>query len=203
MKKTSLLLFLAAAASCSPNQIHFEDHGAYTLAIQSKGPVLGYSSVPTFQKAESASLTEKQRRFLGDDRVRHILVSDIASPGGGAAWANNVQAFCEAAPFGIPANNSTDPRNYTNGQVNTSTYNHEPDGEFNPDGTCSISRWPREIGLGTPSYNDVATVGSNGKVVAVSEGTAVITAEAGGKTATCTVTVTPVDKTNSGTIDNL
>ena len=214
MKKTSLLLFLAAAASCSPNQIHFEDHGAYTLAIQSKGPVLGYSSVPTFQKdgllfkdldrdgkltpyedwrlpakerakdlasrlsiedicglmiyssaqkADSASLTEKQRRFLGDDMVRHILVSDIASPGVGAAWANNVQAFCEAAPFGIPANNSTDPRNYTNGQANTSTYNHEPDGEFNPDGTCSISRWPREIGLGATFDMDI--IRSHGEVV--------------------------------------
>ena len=49
----------------------------------------------------------------------------------------------------------------------------------------------------------MATVGSNGKVTAVAEGTAVITAESGWKTATCTVTVTPADKTNSGTIDDL
>ena len=55
----------------------------------------------------------------------------------------------------------------------------------------------------TSSNNGVATVGSNGKVTAIAEGTAVITAEAGGKTATCTVTVTPADKTNSGTIDDL
>ena len=55
----------------------------------------------------------------------------------------------------------------------------------------------------TSSNIGVATVGSNGKVTAIAEGTAIITAEAGGKTATCTVTVTPADKTNSGTIDDL
>lgn len=53
------------------------------------------------------------------------------------------------------------------------------------------------------SSNEVVATVVDGLVTAIAEGTAVITAEAGGKTATCTVTVTPADKTNSGTIDDL
>ena len=49
----------------------------------------------------------------------------------------------------------------------------------------------------------VAVVSDSGRIVAKAEGTAIITARMGEISATCTVTVTPVDKTNSGTIDNL
>lgn len=49
----------------------------------------------------------------------------------------------------------------------------------------------------------VAVVSDSGRIVAKAEGTAIITARIGEISATCTVTVTPVDKTNSGTIDNL
>jgi hypothetical protein len=31
---------------------------------------------------------------------------------------------------------------YTNGKANTSAYNPEPDGEFDPDGSSNISKWP-------------------------------------------------------------
>ena len=112
---------------------------------------------------DSAALTPKQIGFLRDDHVRHVLISDIASPRMGAEWANNVQAFCEAEPLGIPANNSTDPRNYTNGQTNTSTYKHEPDGEFDPDGSSNISRWPREIGMAATFDMDI--IKKHGEVV--------------------------------------
>lgn len=214
MKKNSLILILAAVVSCAPNEIHFEDHGTYTLAVQSKGPALGYSSSPTLlidgflfkdldrdgaltpyedwrlPYADRASdlasrmsieqicglmiyssaitvedpvLSEKQIRFITEDNVRHILVAGVSSPGAGAAWANKVQALCESMPLGIPANNSTDPRNYTNGKANTSTYNHEPDGEFDPDGSSSISRWPRELGMGATFDMDV--IRRHGEVV--------------------------------------
>ena len=53
------------------------------------------------------------------------------------------------------------------------------------------------------SNESVATVTQNGKVVAIAEGTAIITAKSGDYTAECTVTVTPVDKTNSAVIDDL
>ena len=192
--------------SCGHNVITTEQYDGYTLAIQTKGPVLGYSSVSTITEkgllfkdlnrngaldpyedwrlpaekraedlasrmsveqicglmiysssitVEKPELSEKQIEFLTEDHVRHVLVAGISSPGAGAAWANKVQALCESLPLGIPANNSTDPRNYTNGKANTSTYNHEPDGEFDPDGSSSISRWPREIGMGATFDLDV------------------------------------------------
>lgn len=191
--------------SCE-NRISYEEHEGYTIAYQSNGPALGYSSAPTLnvngllfkdldrngdltpyedwrlspeerardlasrlsveqicglmvyssaQQVNSASLADKQKAFLEEDFVRHILIAETASPGTCAQWSNNVQAFCEAGPFGIPANNSSDPRNYTNGKANTSTYTPEPDGEFDPDGTSSISRWPREIGMAATFDMDV------------------------------------------------
>lgn len=97
--------------------------------------------------AMTAELTTKQAGYLKDDYIRHMLVRNIADAATGAAWSNRVQAFCEAEPFGIPSNNSSDPRNYTNGQANTNTYQPEPDGEFDPDGTSKISLWPREVGM--------------------------------------------------------
>ena len=133
---------------------------ASKLSIEEICGLMIYSSA---QQIEDTLLTENQLQFLGEDHVRHVLVAAIASPAVGATWANAVQAFCEAAPFGIPANNSTDPRNYTNGKANTSTYNHEPDGEFDPDGTSSISRWPREIGMAATFDMDV--IRSHGEIV--------------------------------------
>lgn len=196
-----LLLFISCV-----NKVSYEEHDGYTLAFQSKGPTLGFSSAPILeingllfkdldrngeltpyedwrlssedraadlasrlsieqicglmiyssaQQINSPALTARQKEFLGTDNVRHILISDISSPGTGAQWSNNVQAFCEAAPWGIPANNSSDPRNYTNGKANTSTYTPEPDGEFDPNGTSSISRWPRELGMAATFDLDV------------------------------------------------
>lgn len=114
-------------------------------------------------QVDSAGLTGQQREFLGSDFVRHVLVAAVKDPYTAAQWANNVQAFCEGGELGIPANNSSDPRNYTNGKANTSTYNHEPDGEFDPDGSSNISRWPREIGLAATFDMDV--IRSHGEVV--------------------------------------
>ena len=55
----------------------------------------------------------------------------------------------------------------------------------------------------TSSDETVVTVNQNGRIAAVSAGTAVVTATAGGKSDTCTVTVIEADKTNSATIDDL
>lgn len=133
---------------------------ASRLSIEQICGLMIYSSA---QQIEDTILTAKQMEFLREDHVRHVLVAAISSPGVGASWANAVQAFCEAEPFGIPANNSTDPRNYTNGKANTSTYNPEPDGEFDPDGSSSISRWPREIGMAATFDMDV--IRSHGEIV--------------------------------------
>ena len=125
--------------------------------------ICGLMIYSSSQKINDEALTDEQISFLKEDHVRHVLVADIATPEIGARWANNVQALCESLPLGIPANNSTDPRNYTNGKANTSTYAHEPDEEFDPDGTSSISRWPREIGMAATFDMDV--IRRHGEVV--------------------------------------
>lgn len=98
--------------------------------------------------ADSAALSQKQKNYLQKDYIRHMLVRNVKDAATGAAWSNSVQALCEAEPFGVPSNNSTDPRNYTNGAANVNNYKPEPDGEFNPVGENDISKWPREMGMG-------------------------------------------------------
>jgi len=96
---------------------------------------------------DSNSLSPKHKKYLEENLIRHMLVRDVKDASTGAEWSNAVQSFCEAEPFGIPSNNSSDPRNYTNGSANVNNYRHEPDGEFNPDGKFRISLWPREVGM--------------------------------------------------------
>lgn len=79
---------------------------------------------------------EKIISCLLQDQMRHILVTKVKNAYTAALWHNNLQAIAEAQPFGIPTNNSSDPRNYT-----------EADGEFNAGSGGDISQWPREIGL--------------------------------------------------------
>lgn len=105
--------------------------------------------------ADSAALSSKQMKYLSQDYIRHMLVRNVKDPATGAAWSNAVQAFCESEPFGIPSNNSTDPRNYTNGAANVNNYKPEPDGEFNPGQASNISKWPREMGLGATFDMDI------------------------------------------------
>lgn len=105
--------------------------------------------------ANSGSLNSRQKKYLAEDNIRHMLVRNVKDAATGAAWSNAVQAFCEAEPFGIPSNNSTDPRNYTNGAANVNNYKPEPDGEFNPAGENDISKWPREMGMGATFDMDV------------------------------------------------
>ncbi|MGN0191725.1 MAG: glycoside hydrolase family 3 N-terminal domain-containing protein [Candidatus Cryptobacteroides sp.] len=115
------------------------------------GLMLYSSAVDVF----SEELTGKQLEYLERDNIRHLLVRDVADPGTAARWANSVQRWCEGAPLGIPANNSTDPRNYTNGSANVNNYKPEPDGEFNPAQSSNISKWPREMGLGATFDLDI------------------------------------------------
>ena len=118
---------------------------ASKMSIEQICGLMLYSKAVT---VDSAALNSNVLSYMKDDFIRHMLVSSVKDARTAAIWANNVQAYCESAELGIPANNSSDPRNYTNGKANTSAYNPEPDGEFDPDGTSDISKWPREIGLG-------------------------------------------------------
>src|SRR6478736_1874510 len=81
-------------------------------------------------------ISDQQRKFLKDDNLRHVLITRVMSPEVAAKWNNNVQAFVEGIGFGIPANNSSDPRN---GVVANAEYNIGSGG--------TISMWPESIGM--------------------------------------------------------
>ena len=73
-----------------------------------------------------------------DNNIRHILVTSIASPEIGAKWNNNLQALCEGMGYGIPANNSSDPRHEAKSSQDT---------EYIIGNQGAISLWPSSIGL--------------------------------------------------------
>lgn len=87
--------------------------------------------------AEPWALTDIQKTFLSRDNMRAILVTKVQSPAVAARWNNAVQAFVEGLGHGIPANNSSDPRNETAAAD-----------EFLAGAGGLISLWPRPIGMG-------------------------------------------------------
>ncbi|MCR5077334.1 MAG: glycoside hydrolase family 3 C-terminal domain-containing protein [Prevotella sp.] len=87
--------------------------------------------------AAPSDLSDLQKRFLKDDNLRAVLVTKVESPEVAARWSNNVQAYVEGLGHGIPANNSSDPRNET--QANA---------EYNLGSGGEISLWPTPLGLG-------------------------------------------------------
>ena len=86
--------------------------------------------------AKPYDLTDQQKIFLSTDNLRHVLVTRVKDPETAARWNNNVQALVEAQGMGIPANNSSDPRNV----IDATT-------EYNAGAGGTISMWPQEIGL--------------------------------------------------------
>jgi hypothetical protein len=60
-----------------------------------------------------SDLSDQQIDFLTNDNLRHVLITSVESPEVASAWNNNAQALCESIGFGIPANNSSDPRHGT------------------------------------------------------------------------------------------
>ena len=86
--------------------------------------------------AQPYDMTDQQRKFLQEDNLRAVLVTSVQSPEVAARWNNNVQAFVEGFGHGIPANNSSDPRNETQATA-----------EFNMGAGGRISLWPTTLGL--------------------------------------------------------
>ncbi|QXU39890.1 glycoside hydrolase family 3 N-terminal domain-containing protein [Pedobacter sp. D749] len=87
-------------------------------------------------KASASDLTDQQKQFFKDDNLRHVLITSVQTPEVAAIWNNNAQAFVEGIGLGIPANNSTDPRNTA---LVTS--------EFNAGAGGKISLWPDGLGM--------------------------------------------------------
>ena len=85
---------------------------------------------------KSYDMTDQQKKFLGEDNVRAVLVTQVESPEVAAKWNNNVQAYVEGMGHGIPANNSSDPRHTVSA-----------DAEYNYGAGGKISMWPSSLGI--------------------------------------------------------
>jgi len=83
-----------------------------------------------------SDLTDQQIEFLKKDNLRHVLVTSVENPTVAATWNNNIQKLVESIGLGIPANNSSDPRNGAN-----------KESEYNAGSGGTISQWPEELGL--------------------------------------------------------
>ena len=86
--------------------------------------------------ADPSDLTDQQKKFLTEDNLRAVLVTTVQSPEVAARWNNKVQALVESLGQGVPANNSSDPRNETAATA-----------EFNMGAGGQISLWPTPLGL--------------------------------------------------------
>ncbi|MEN9697749.1 MAG: hypothetical protein RLZ56_1170 [Bacteroidota bacterium] len=86
--------------------------------------------------AQASDLSDQQKKFLTNDNLRHVLVTSVENPIVAATWNNNVQKLVEGIGLGIPANNSSDPRNGANKEA-----------EYNAGSGGAISQWPEELGL--------------------------------------------------------
>lgn len=86
--------------------------------------------------ADPWELTDQQKEFIVKDKVCHVLVMRLESTETAVRWNNKLQALAENSGFGIPANNSSDPRH---GAGSTAEYMGVT-GE-------SISKWANGIGL--------------------------------------------------------
>lgn len=81
-------------------------------------------------------LTDQQKKFLVEDRVRHVLVTGLQDTETAVKWNNRLQALAEGIGFGIPANNSSDPRHGTGSDAEYMAAAGEP-----------ISKWANGIGF--------------------------------------------------------
>ena len=109
-----------------------KDLAAQMSIDQIAGLMLYSSHVQVQDSVPTPELLSK----LIDDKMRHVLVTKVKNAYTAAVWHNNIQVLMESEPLGIPTNNSSDPRNYT-----------EADGEFNAGSGGDISHWPREVGM--------------------------------------------------------
>lgn len=81
-------------------------------------------------------LTDQQKEFIIKDKVRHVLIMGLENTETAVRWNNKLQALAENTGFGIPANNSSDPRHGAGSTAEYMGVTGEP-----------ISKWANGIGL--------------------------------------------------------
>lgn len=86
--------------------------------------------------AAASDLSDQQKKFLAEDNLRAVLITQVESPAVAAQWNNNMQSFVEGLGHGVPSNTSSDPRHETS-----------PNAEYNFGAGGQISLWPTTLGL--------------------------------------------------------
>lgn len=86
--------------------------------------------------AEPWDLTDQQKEFVIKDRVRHVLIMKLESTEAAVRWNNKMQALAEESGFGIPINNSSDPRHGAGSTAEYMGVTGEP-----------ISKWANGVSL--------------------------------------------------------
>ncbi len=86
--------------------------------------------------AKPWDLTDQQKEFIVKDKVRHVLIMSLESTEAAVRWNNRIQALAENSDYGIPVNNSSDPRHGAGATAEYMGVTGEP-----------ISKWANGIGL--------------------------------------------------------
>lgn len=86
--------------------------------------------------AKPWDLTDQQKKFITEDKVRHVLIMGLESTEAAVLWNNTLQALADGTGFGIPANNSSHPRHGAGSMAEYTGVTGEP-----------ISKWANGIGL--------------------------------------------------------
>ena len=86
--------------------------------------------------AEAWALTDQQKKFLTEDHLRHVLVMLLKDAETAARWNNELQAFAETLPHGLPVNISSDPRHGASAA-----------GAEYKSGGGQTSKWPEGLGM--------------------------------------------------------
>lgn len=81
-------------------------------------------------------MTDQQKKFLGEDQIRGILITSVESPEVAAKWNNTVQAYVEGIGHGVPVTIHSDPRHSAPSEL-----------EFYAGSGGTISRWPSSLGM--------------------------------------------------------
>ena len=108
------------------------------VPFSSRGPFHATYDGKSFEEsgAQPWSLTDQQKKFLKEDHLRHVLAMFLLDAQTAAQWNNELQAFAEALPHGLPVNISSDPRNGASSA-----------GAEYKSGGGQASAWPEGLGI--------------------------------------------------------
>lgn len=113
-------------------------YSSHQMVPAGEGAFSGTYGGKTFKEsgADPWELTDQQKEFIQKDGVRHVLVTGFASTEVAVKWNNRLQACAENTGFGIPVNNSSDPRHSVDADTEYKAMTGEP-----------ISKWANGVGL--------------------------------------------------------